>query len=214
VELKLTNQLQKEDNPLLKKIEDKLKENILSPSKGIIHPSHPVSEKCRGRPKGVKNTYKSRWNPKKWKVEHEVIVLMHVNGKTNKEIATLNNRSEVYISLLINSDKAKEMIERIRSNLPVKSLEDRYSKIVNIATDRVIEYLEKDDLAQSTPGAMADRAMRAMEMIDSRLKVREATNVTHNTLVLATAENVDKLTRALARSDEVTANYRLKASNE
>lgn len=202
-----------ESKDILQKLEEKVDRKlalITSNPQPIKRPgagfaTHPP----KGRPKGSKNTHKSNWQPKKWKVDHEMIVLMHIQGKTNIEISKIINRSPMWVSWVINCDHAKEMIERVKNNLSSQDLTEKYDRILNKSVDRLADYISNDDIAKATPGAQVDRAMRAMEMIDKRLSRVVENRTTNNTMVLASEATIDKLTNALLKSDEVSKLHRI-----
>lgn len=150
------------------------------------------------------------WQPVKWKVEYEMIVMLHLGGKNNKEISGIVGKHEVVVGLILRSDCAQLKIKEAIKKVPIGDLMDRYDRMLNIAVGRMEEYLNRDDLAQSTPGQMFDRASRVAEMIDSRLKrVEEKNNTTNNnTVVFASEENVSKLIDALDKTKVVTELHR------
>lgn len=154
-----------------------------------------------------------RWNPVKWKVEHEVIVLMHVNGISGKEIAKRMGKTEVHITNIINCAKGKAVIERIRDNLPYKDIQDRYRRIVEKGAERLESFINDDQLFQAHPMNAVDRAMRAIELLEKG-RVEKTGVVNNNTLVLASSDNINKLLGAIDRSNEVTEMHRLKVVNE
>lgn len=174
---------------------------------------HIQRRKGVGRPRGAKNRGygNGKWEPLKWRVDHEAVVLMHIGGKSNKEIAEICEKTPFWVSLVINCKQAHKLIEEARARLPQRDFADRYARILNKSVERLENYLNDDVIARSSPGAMVDRSMRAMEMIDSRLKNlihKDTEKITERTLILATDQNVDKLVAALTKSDEVTELHR------
>lgn len=157
-----------------------------------------------GRPKGKGRIPAGfrKWQPKTWKVEHEAIVLMHCKGISNKEIAELYDMSEVHVGNVILCVKGQEFIEKIRSNLPTKDLELKYKTILENAVERLDAFMKDDDKFKKYPIQAVDRAMKSMEMIDSRLRAASSNNVRNNTVVLATEASVDRLMNAMKKVQE------------
>lgn len=174
-----------------------------------------IKVRPRGRPKGGlgkgQGLVTGRWTPKKWKVEHEIVVLMHVNGKTNKDIAKDSGRSELWVSLVINSPQAVKVIERIRSNLPNKEIGEKYKKILDGASKIVEDFMNNDELHRDSPIASVNVALKAMEMIDSRLKtVKETERITERTVVLMSEDNAGMMLDAIRKSRMVSELHRNK----
>lgn len=153
-----------------------------------------------GRPKGSKNNpiRFRNWQLKKWTVDHEMILLMHVSGKTNKAIAESLDKTEAHVGNVlackIGQEKLGEIKNRLRDGV-VGNIEQKLAAIMEKSVDRVYEFIHNDKQALLTPVAMVDRSMKAMEMIDARL--RSNGSGSNNTLVLATEETLGKLTEAM-----------------
>lgn len=155
-----------------------------------------------------------RWEPKKWRVDHEIVILMHVSGKSNKDIALLNDKTEVWVSLVINCRQGKDVIARIRANLPTNDLGDKYRKIVELSADRTIRYLEDEVTFGKAPGAVVDRAIRAIGLLDpnvnkSSTSTHTIEKTTERTLVLTSEANTHKILQALERTQRVTELHRI-----
>lgn len=165
-----------------------------------------------GRPKGRLNgqRVKTPWAPVKWKIEYEMMVMMHLSGKNNIEISNITGKCIHVVGLVLRSDAAQLKIKEAIKKVPVGDLVDRYNRMLDLSVRRMEEYLQNDELAMSTPGQMFDRATRVAEMIDSRLKKIEdkGGTVNNNTVVFASAENVDKLLSALDKTKVVTEMHR------
>lgn len=165
----------------------------------------------RGRPPGAKNKHTPVWQPKKWKVDHEVAVMMHIAGKTNIEIGLAFGKNPLWVGMVINSDRGQKVIEKVRNNLPTRSIEESYSQILEKATKRLKDFLDNDTAFTNSPIMSVNAAMKAMEMIDSRLKTNPIQ--TNNTLVLTSESKLDTVLDALRTSKEVTDKHRLKLIN-
>lgn len=157
-----------------------------------------------GRPKGSLNGCRFRnWQPKKWTVDYEMILAMHLLGKSNVEIAATVEKSVVHIGNVIACELAQKRLNEIRGRLKERTdltVEEKITAIYEKSVGRVFDFINDDKRAESHPVAMVDRSMKAMEMINSRF--RDSGNVTNNNMIFATEETIGKLTEALEMANK------------
>lgn len=165
-----------------------------------------------GRPKGSKNGISVRkWQPKEWKFEYETVLLMHVCGKTHSEIAEVCQLGEQQINNILNSELCRNRKEQLKSKLGVTEVIEGYKNIMEMAVNRMKEFLEDKGTFKSYPVGAVSVAMKMFEMFDGklnpgvRLSAQGSINVTNNnnTVFLATEDAVKRLTAADAFSSAV-----------
>jgi hypothetical protein len=160
----------------------------------------------KGRPAGSKNKKIGfrNWQPKKWKVDYEMMVLMHVSGKSNKEIAESLDFSEVQVGNVLLCDEAQKRLDEIKGRLHNrgKTIEEKLVYIMEKSTDRVVEFIDNDMTFEKSPISSVTKAMQCMEMIDVRLRTGSKGDSTTNNLILATETNLDRLLGAMHNSQK------------
>lgn len=72
-----------------------------------------------------------------WSIIHEQIVALHIAGKLNKEIALIVDRTPERVSQVLNSDRAKEIIQRVRLNMRERMREEIETRLVVLAEESV-----------------------------------------------------------------------------
>jgi len=163
----------------------------------------------RGRPRGSRNGSGLRkWEPTHWKFEYEFVLLLHISGKTHKEIQEASGYSVAQIINILEGKLAKARIEDVRKRLGVDDIIARKIRIEELAHKRVEEVLDDEELRQSAEGKfrVADRAIRAIEVIHKTAPSESngnGVNITNNTMILATEDNVKKLLAANDFSNRV-----------
>lgn len=169
-----------------------------NPNKDII----PITKAKVGRPvgSGKKAAILRNWQPKEWTVEYEAICIGSCRGISNRDLAKVFSKGEVQIGNILNCARAVEFKEVLRKNLPTKQVEETYRYVLEKSTDRLRAFVDDDATFKKFPIAATDRAMRAMEMIDARLRASDNSKTTNNTLVLASEANVEKLLRGMNKS--------------
>lgn len=176
-----------------------LTEDLLNP----VQEQEVSNKRKRGRPRGSGKKLPEfrNWQPKSWKMEYDIIIFLHCQGKSHREIAKLQDYGEVQVGNIINCKLGQEAIDKIRRNvIGGGSLEEKYKYILEKSTDRVLQTLNNDDVAKSSPIMTAQLSLRAMEMIDKNLKASGVIN--NNTIILATEEAVSRFNRGLAKAEE------------
>jgi hypothetical protein len=140
-----------------------------------------------------------RWVPKVWKPIYQEIVMYHIMGYTNKEIAEATGFNHFHVGIILNSPQAEgakdKAFERLQT-LKLGQQKARIERLADKALDRIEEVLCNDDLAETNPFPMMDRAIKfaqsARTLQPSDGSITENTNNTMNIAGSVTAIAVPK----------------------
>lgn len=159
------------------------------------------------RPATLRNRKNARlavdkWQPTQWKPEYEMIVSMHVRGKTNIEIAKLTNYSEMQISNILTCEHAKVVKDEIIKSLRQDS-KDIMEKIGKKAIERIEKLMDNDELFENSPFGVVDRAMSFLKGVNKLAGDGPVTNnnTQNNTLVIGD-EIAERLVAGLEKANE------------
>lgn len=117
---------------------------------------HPINTY---RPPSAASAYKLI----KWKPYYDMIVSGHILGRSNKELAAEYDYTEVHIGNILRSDNAQKLIkeasDRIRGLAITKSSAGTEidSEIRQKARERILDFVNDDDIAHKSPFAFIDR---------------------------------------------------------
>ncbi len=136
-----------------------------------------------------KSTYlrkSPKWIPKKWKPAYGTMVLLSVQGLSNKDIGDKLGYSEQQISNILNCSEAKKMKERIAANLEKDMMEDTAARLQAISR-RSVHNIERvifnDSLLENAPLAIFDRSERFLKAVGT-LKDPESSKVQQNNIFI------------------------------
>lgn len=104
---------------------------------------------------------KEKWSPKKWEPMYDEMVLMSCLGKSNIEIAKRFGYTKEHISVILNTKQAQVTRRLILSKLQdtiAQTLDQRLAAIKDVALTRIKQVLSDDNIYQSAPLALFDRA--------------------------------------------------------
>src|SRR5215472_15463156 len=94
----------------------------------------------------------ANWQPKTFKPEHIHIVRLHWNGYDNSEIAQFLGCSETHVSLVLNCDEAKRLLQQLREHT-IDSFDDT-----------------QDDFQLVLPLVRREKIKLALEATDERVR--------------------------------------------
>lgn len=111
----------------------------------------------RGRPPGVQNGDGQPHEIAKWKPIHEQIVMLHLLGKKNVEIAAIVERTTASVGQVLSTRQAHEMIHEGKNRLQeffVENVEERLIALGPRAVTNLAETIEAEGL---NPGSAAKK---------------------------------------------------------
>lgn len=160
---------------------------------------------------------KERWQPKRWSTMYDVIVALHLKGMTNAAIAKQIRKSPNWISVILTSDKAKELIKEASKRIieiAQSDIENRIKGTADRALTAMDTILSDSDLMADHPLPYFDRAlkftqaagvMKSTEGTDRSINTHvDQMNVNQNNLTLPLNNDMMKgLMDALSKSDRV-----------
>lgn len=168
-----------------------------------------IKERRRGRPKGSLNKASSlgNWQPKKWKPLYDWVIVRHLVGETNKEIAEQCDLHEAHVGNIIRSLRGQEEIAKIRGKGSFhKTVEAKLEHIKQKSIDRMVQFIDNDTAFEKNPIAATDRAINIAEKLGSIGKnAKEEGNkvINNHVMILNNPQVQDELTKALAFSATV-----------
>lgn len=133
-----------------------------------------------------------RWVPKKWKPSYQEVVMYHVMGYTNKEIAAATGFSHFHVGVILNCPQAEGVIDKCAEHLQAIKLgkqKARIERMADRALDRIEATLNDDDLAEAMPLPLMDRAIK-FAIAARTLQPAEGATVTETTNNMNVGGNV------------------------
>lgn len=124
---------------------------------------------------------KERWQPKEWRPEYQLIVVLNTANYTGDQIVEIMAEKYNYsvtkqhVSNILNCDRAKELKAEIlgkvieRTN---KTVEENLELMEQLAASRLVEMLQNNELMEKNPFSVADRSIKILE---GRAKLKTAT---------------------------------------
>lgn len=102
----------------------------------------------RGRPPGVRNGEGQPREPiKTWTYQHEQVVMLHIAGKANDEIAELTDYTTTRVSQILNDPQAERVkalaIRKLRSSM-TENLEGQLLELAEESAKRLGETIKAD----------------------------------------------------------------------
>lgn len=122
----------------------------------------------RGRPRKGKELNKEPWDPQKWKPKHDFIVALYLRGLKNAEIAEKLNTSPEHVYLVLNSPKARKIIEEASSKFRrqyVDTIPDRLNALAERAVDNMSYVLFNPELREKSPLGVFDRSVQVLQAV-------------------------------------------------
>lgn len=141
-----------------------------------------------------------KWQPVTWKPEYEIILSLHAQGQTNIAIAELTNYTPMQISNILTCEHARLRKTDIVNNIRNNTME-RIDKMTEIATKRMEEVLNNDDLAIASPFAMFDRATAYLKGVNKLASDGNNINNSTNNTVIIGDEAIKTMVDGLEKSN-------------
>lgn len=158
----------------------------------------------------------TRYQPKRWHPEFDLIVFASFSGQTNKEIGDKFGYTEVHISNILCSPQAEEVRKKLKVKVEAGiegTIEQRFKGISEKALQRIENFISNDEIAIKSPFLFVDRAFRAAQIAgisqekNGNSGAKVDINVQNNTQINQTNvgnEVIDRIALALEQSNEVT----------
>ena len=158
----------------------------------------------RGRPrKGeITSARISKWIPKTWTPIYEEIVSLDCMGMPQKEIAKKFNFTAVMISKICSTPQAKIFRRMVLETLAKRNKvfqEERFERSQVRAMERISSLMEDDELMETDPFAVVDRAFKLLEktkVLGGGEKVGDINVTVNNLSQTAIVELKDGLAKA------------------
>jgi hypothetical protein len=119
-----------------------------------------------GRPRGKRGTVERTWQPTVWEPIYETIVAESILGKTNKALAEKYHYTEVQISNILNTNKAREIkkdaIALIKANSQA-ILEGKLTASIDRAVDNVHDVLHNEELKLNHPFSIFSASIQVLK---------------------------------------------------
>src|SRR5262245_42336378 len=177
------------ENELLSMIESQLEAN------GHKHQKAPTSK------------LQEQWTPKEWKVEYEIIVIMHLppHSKSGTEIAAITGYTPQHIYNILATPQAiaieNALIGALRKD--VISVADEIKEIQKLTVKRLRQSLADDNKFNDAPLGFISKGIEIMKGTGEYIKAAP-TNEIKNTFVIP-ASVADRFLSGLEKSDQARA---------
>lgn len=143
-----------------------------------------------------------RWQPKKWKVEYEKIVLMDLMGLKGYEIAEKMGYTPQHVYNILGTDEAiaiqRAMVGKIRES--TFNMTDELNEIQKLTVKRLKQCLKDEDKFNTARLGFISKGIDVMKGMGEHLK-HSPSNVVNNTFTLP-ASVADRFLEGLKKSDE------------
>ena len=189
------------------------------------NPSNDTPKKKRGRPPlPVKRTKirfpSSKWVPKKWRPEYEIIVSMYASGMSREAICkkfyefsgTLY--TEQHITNICNTPEAQRILTGNIDNIRKRTNDEiqlKLSELQKKAIRRVEQIIESDDHFRDSPFAVVDRAFKVLDMGVGKKETQPVGGTFGNTLIgnalIMTPEAAQIMAEGTKKADEARRLY-------
>lgn len=159
---------------------------------------------------GAKRPSFNRWEPKRWELKYDMIVIGSSIGMSNTELAEKYNYGVQQISNILNC----KMASKVRAKVYV-ALQQAAQKQIPVtldelqvdATKRINDMLKDDELAEKAPLSVAEFALKFLATTGkiSGKDGKGSVNIKagkHSTINVMTAEAASELRRGLDRARE------------
>lgn len=147
-------------------------------------------------------TNTKRWQPKKWKVEYEKVVLLDLMGLKGYEIAEKMNITPQHVYNILATDEAiaiqKMMIGRVRKE--TFNITEELQEIEKLTVKRLKSCLKDDDTFKTSKLGFISKGLDVMKGLGTHLKNAPTTQV-NNTFQIP-ASVADRFTEGLKKADE------------
>lgn len=177
----------KRENELLSMIESQLEKNGYKAEKA---PTSKMQE---------------QWVPKEWKAEYEIIVLMHLHGKSGVEIAAFTEYTPQHIYNILATPQAiaieNALIGTIRKE--AISVTDEIKKIQKYTVKRLREALEDDNKFNSAPLGFISKGIEVMKGTGEHIRQAPTTEINNRFVIPASV--ADRFIEGLEKSDKARA---------
>lgn len=127
---------------------------------------------------------KARWEPKEWRPEYQLIVVLSTANYTGDQISEIMESKYNYtvtkqhVSNILNTERAKQIKAEILGKViekTEKTVEENLELMERLAASRLVELLKNDSLMEQNPFSVADRSIKILEG-RSKLKVAAASS--------------------------------------
>lgn len=150
------------------------------------------------------------WRPLKWKPVYDLMVTLHIQGHTNREIAEIVGYTAVQVGNVLRAPETKKKIDLLTKQLHDRVLEnneDQLSKIKAHAIRNISQVMADDSLVIKRPFEAARLSADILKGLGT-FKGGSGTDITINqqnntqNVQGITGEQIDRLALALELSNE------------
>lgn len=164
----------------------------------------------RGRPigSGGKGSSFSRYNPKRWHPEFDLMVVESIAGMDNQSIGDKYGYTKEHVSNILSTEEAKKVKDRIRGTIEKETdlnIKERVSRIGEKVLKHVEKFVEDENgLAEKNPFYFIDRVVKIGESMGSMGKNSvpiPGNNIINNgSMIVMNGDRVTDLKNALDNS--------------
>lgn len=148
----------------------------------------------------------TRWEPKKWKPQYEIICGLHANGMSNIEIADKAGRTPQQISNILCCEQGKRVIAEITAALHKKNtqtLPEMYAEIAQKTARLTLKLFDNEDVVQKSPFALIDRGLRVSEGAGKLKRGNDGVNIGNATINALPPALIERMSEALEKAQVV-----------
>jgi len=148
---------------------------------------------------------KLKWAPKTWRPIYDQMIIMHIMGSKQTDIAEKLERTVVNVNNVLNCPQAQLIIKLLRDNVlkdAQATIGENIEASASKAAERMRAYIHDDGAYEKNPGAMVDRGLKILSAM-GHTKTGEGSghgiNVGGNAFFVD-GDGMDKLVKALEDS--------------
>ena len=148
----------------------------------------------------------TRYKPRRWQPEFDLIVLASFQGLANTDIGLKFGYTKEHISNILCSEQAQLVRNNLRDKINKESdvnVTQRMSLLSEKALSRLEAFMDNDKLAEASPFLFVDRAFKALQVSGGSLEKKDITNKVEFNQVNLGNDVFDRLTKALDKSERV-----------
>lgn len=146
-----------------------------------------------------------KWEPKEWRAEYEIIVMMSLRGKKGIEIANFTGYTPQHIYNILGTPQAlaieQAFIAKVRAE--IVNIPEEIAEIQKLTVRRLRESLKDDEMFKKMPGTLLSKGLEVMKGTGEHLK--NAPTTQNNTTFVLPASVADKFLAGLEKSDQARA---------
>lgn len=174
----------------------------LSDDDNIVHNSTDVNNNSTRTDSDSDSPPNQKWQPKKWKLEYEKIVMMDLMGLKGYEIAEKMNCTPQHVYNILATDQAieiqKALIGRVRKDGETTIVDD-IQQIQKLTVSRLKKCLTDDEIFKESRLGFISRGIDVMKGTGEHLK-NAPTNQVNNQFILPPSI-ADRFLEGLEKSD-------------